>query len=224
MELCKTCNAGCCRRYNPFLWGSDIIRICEALKVDINFFTSVVPIEGDKVDELMGKEPMFKFTDAGDGYYILVLKLNESKYHPGTSKCMFMQEWSAEAQGSEELKGIIGRCGIYSIRPINCRAWPAKYDPERKKVIIRDPHLLLEKEHKLPDNNPVYSICKRPLTHEDYAIYEEEYAQDAIYNYHEKEFFVHVAQKWNQNPDVSDNLYDFLIKEYANRIELINKQ
>lgn len=224
MELCKNCHAGCCRRYNPYLWGSDIIRIVEALKVDLNFFTSAYLVE-DKLEQIKGKEPVFIFTDSGEPlHFVLVLKLNASRFFPDSSKCMFLQEWSAQAQGSEELTGIIGRCGIYGIRPINCRAWPAKYDEEKQNVIIRDPHNILDKEHRRVDDSPCYDICERELTHDDYAVYENQYVEDAIINKHEKEFFMQLADKWNENPDVSDNFYAFLKKEYADRIEHIKEE
>ncbi len=219
MELCKECHAGCCRRYNPYLWGSDIIRICENLKVDISFFTYAHNIQGEEIHKLKGIEPMFIFTDSGEEkYFVLILKANESKIYPDTSKCMFLQEWSAEALQSEELTGIIGRCGIYGIRPINCRAWPATYDEDHKRIVIRDPHLILDKRHKRIDDSHVFDICPRAMTHDDYSQYEDEYVRDAVVNYHEKQFFMQLADKWNQNPDVSDNFYEFLLKEYSNRI------
>lgn len=225
MELCKNCHAGCCRRYNPYLWGSDIIRISEVLGVDINFFTFAHKVSEEEAKELKDKEPVFIFTDGGtENHFVLILKFNESKMYPGISKCMFLQEWNAEALQSEELTGIIGRCGIYGIRPVNCRAWPASYDPDKKKVVIKDPYLILDKKHKRPSENPGYDICERPIKHDDFAPYEDGYTQDAILNYNEKQFFIQLAEKWNQNPDVSDNFYEFLKKEYANRIEYISSE
>jgi len=219
MELCKNCHAGCCRRYNPYLWGSDIIRICQALEVDISFFTYAHQIKGEEIEKLKDKEPMFIFTDSGEEqHFVLILKANESKLYPDTSKCMFLQEWNAEAMRSEELTGVIGRCGIYGIRPINCRAWPAAYDEETKGVVIRDPNLILDKRHKRIDDSHVFDICSRAMTHEDYSRYEDDYVKDAVVNYHEKEYFMQVADKWNQKPDVSDNFYKFLLSEYSNRI------
>jgi len=225
MELCKTCHGGCCRRYHPPLLGSDIINICETLKIDINFFTTVVPMSEEKVNELIDKIPMFIFTDAGaNQYFSLALKFNESKHYPGTQKCIFLHEWQAELLGSEELTGVIGRCGIYSCRPVGCAAYPAKYIEEEKKVIARDPHLILEKEHSVIDDSPAYKLCERPLNYKDYAPFQEDYAKSAVLSHNEREFFVKLAHKWNKNPDVSDNFYGFLLKEYGDRIELINKQ
>ncbi|OGI00282.1 MAG: hypothetical protein A2Y25_01480 [Candidatus Melainabacteria bacterium GWF2_37_15] len=222
MEQCKTCQGGCCRRYNIHLWGSDIIKICNALKVDISFFTYAYHIEEDKIENLKGKDPLFIFTDSGkEEYFILILKSNESKYYPDTLKCIFLQEWSADALGSEELSGIIGRCGIYGIRPVTCRAWPAGYEEETQNIVIRDPHLILEKKHKRTSDSPALDICKNTLTHQDYINFEAQYIEDSIINHHEKQFFLKVAEKWNKNPDISDNFYKFLVKEYNNRIEYI---
>ncbi len=225
MELCKACHGGCCRRYNPYLWGSDIIRICDALKVDMHFFATVVKVDESKVEKFRGKEAMFKFADISENdYFVFVLNLNESKYYPGTSKCMFLQEWYADILGSEELTGVIGRCGIYSIRPINCRAWPAKYVEEEKRVIIRDPHLILENEHNKIEDNDVYKICPRPLNKEDYSIYQDQYVADAMSNFAERQFFIQISEKWNKNPGTSNEFYDFMVKEYDNRIEYIKEQ
>lgn len=224
MELCATCHGGCCRRYNPHLWGSDIIRICQTLKIDINFFTTVIPVSNDKIDKLRDKMPMFIFTDAEENqYFSLALKFNESRLYPGTSKCIFLLEWHAEMLGSEELTGVIGRCGIYSCRPLNCRTYPVKYDQENKKIILKDPHNILEKEHARVDDSPAYDICARPLIPEDYLPFQDSYTEAAVLNEQEREFFLQIAEKWNRKPDISDNFYTFLHKEYGDRIELINK-
>ncbi len=225
MELCKTCHAGCCRRYNPHLWGSDIIKICRALNVDIGFFATVVPMSEEKIKGLLEEVPLFMFADCGeDRYFSIVLKSVDSKYYPGTSKCVFLQEWQAELLGSEELTGIIGRCGIYSCRPVGCGAYPTKYDTAQKKVTVKDPHLILEKEHIMVEDSSAYKLCARALTCDDYAAFEEDYVKSAVLSQHEREFFIEVAKKWNKKPDVSDNFYAFLLREYADRIELINKQ
>ncbi len=224
MELCTTCHGGCCRRYNPHLWGSDIIRICETLKVDIHFFTTAFPVSEDKVNDVIDKIPVFIFTDCGEDQYLsLVLKVNESRFYPGTSKCIFLHEWHAELMGSEELKGVIGRCGIYNCRPVGCRAYPAVYDRQKKKAVIKDPYLILENEHKRVSDSPAYNLCERELTCEDYAPFEQDYVNSAVLSRYEREFFIKVAEKWNKNPDISDNFYNFLLKEYGDRIELINK-
>lgn len=224
MELCKNCHGGSCRRYNPYLWGSDIIRICEALNVDISFFTYAFQLKGEQIEEYTGKEPIFIFTDNGsEEYFVLCLKMEESKLYAGSLKCMFLNEWSAVAQGSEELTGIIGRCGIYGIRPTNCAAWPVGYDEKRKSVILKDPHLVLEKKHKKASNSPAYNLCCRELRPADYANFRESYTKNAILNHHEKSFFMKVARKWNENPRPSDSLYEFIKNEYNNRIEHIKE-
>lgn len=217
MELCKNCNAGCCRRYLRPIWGSDIIRICETLNVDMFFFITVIKEEKGK--ELRGKEPVFYFTDAGEEMYFSIwLKSNLSRFYPEVTKCMFLQEWSAEAQQSEELTGVIGRCGIYDIRPINCRVWPAEYSAKDDKVLIKDPYTDLEHKPDKATDSEGYSLCPKPLTKEDYSRFEEQYYKDALINHHEWQFFIKVSEKWNQNPDVSDKFYDFLKQEYSNRL------
>lgn len=219
MELCKNCHAGCCRRYNPSILGIDIIRICKALNVDMFFLISAIKIDEEKAEKLKNEKPIFIFTDLGEKmYFSLILKSNLSRLYPETTKCIFLQEWSAEAQQSEELTGIIGRCGIYDIRPLNCRKWPAEYDDEEHKVVIPDPYTVLEKTHEKANDSPAYSLCPEPIKPEYLTKYEEMYNKYSVLYHKEKAFFIKVAQKWNEKPDLSDNFYKFLLKEYASRI------
>ena len=81
----------------------------------------------------------------------------------------------------------------------------------------------LDKKHKRITDDPVQDICSRPMTHEDYSQYESQYVEDALINNYEKQFFIKVADKWNKNPDVSDKFYEFILKEYNNRIEHIKE-
>jgi Fe-S-cluster containining protein len=219
MEVCTICHGGCCRRYNPEIAGIDILRISKTLKVDANFFVSAVPINDERLNEYLGKHPLFIFTDSGQEiYYRLCMKPIESVCYPGTSKCVFLLEWRAEYLGSETLKGVIGRCGIYSIRPQNCRSYPAKYLPDKIETVIRDPYLLMEKEHSLPEDTPAYRLCPRTLTEKDFTPYSDSLANDAAVNEYERDFFRKLSDKWNKNPDISDRFYLFLEKEYSNRI------
>lgn len=219
MELCKICHAGCCKRYNPTLLGSDIIKISEALKVDMFFFISVIKYEKDQAKKLQNKKPLFIFTEAGsDLYFSIILKSNLSMFYPDTTKCIFLQEWSAEAMCSTELSGIVGRCGIYEIRPLACRKWPAMFDDENNEVIIQDPYLVLEKIPDKPQESQAYSICPKPLNHQDLTRFVDSYNNSAVKHYQENLYFLKLAKKWNENPDVSDNLYKFIKREYNNRI------
>lgn len=226
MELCKNCHGGCCRRYNVPLLGVDVIKICDSLQVDMPFFTSIIQIEPERAKEIKNKTALFRFPDiSGDNYFTPTLKVAESKYAPGTVKCLFLQEWIAEALGSDELSGIIGRCGIYSCRPISCRAFPAIYKPKTKQVIIKDPHLILEKKHKNPDeDNYIYNLCSRELTEEDYRNFTEDYVKGAFSYDLENKFFIELAAKWNKDPDVSDEFYNFLKEEYTGRVQLIKEE
>ncbi len=225
MEDCKICHGGCCRRYIVPLWGSDIIRISEALEVDMFFFISVVKYEKEKAEEKKKTEPLFIFTEAGtDCYFQIILKSHMSKLYPNTSKCIFLQEWSASAQQSEELEGIIGRCGIYDIRPLTCKTWPVGYDEKNDQVVLNDPYLIQEKRPDRPGDSIAYSICPKELCFDDYKNFEDEYVKSAILDNYERKFFRKIAEKWNKNPDLSDKLYKFIKEEYKNRIKHIKEE
>lgn len=229
MDLCKNCHGGCCRRYNVPLMGIDIIKICDTLQLDMPFFTSIIPLEPERAKELENKTALFKFSDVSEeNYYTTTLKVIESKYAPGTAKCLFLQEWLAEVMASDELTGIIGRCGIYSCRPICCRAFPATYDKETEQVVMKDPHLILETKHISPDkDNQIYNLCSKELTENDYQDYTESYvAGSYLYNF-ENRYFIDLAKKWNnrdKNLRVTDNFYNFLKEEYQSRIRLIKEE
>lgn len=236
MDLCDNCHGGCCRRYKITLFGSDIIRICENLKVDMFFFIDVAKVSIDIAKQVEDVKPLFIFTDAGeDIYFEIFLKFNyESSKHysqnlnldyelnkefSGTLKCMFLQEWNAQEQQSKELSGIVGRCGIYDIRPLACRSFPAGL--YGGKVQIKDPHTILEKEDRKPSNHGAYALCERELEYKDFMMDEQSMFENVVLNNQEMKFYIQLAKKWNANPDVSDKFYEFLKKEYSNRIEHI---
>lgn len=215
MEQCLNCSAGCCRALNPNLIGIDILKIKNALGVSPFMFTIVVPMEGKKFEENLGKTPMFKFKDLQpDTYYKLVLKSIPSPM--ATTKCIFQLEWLSEEDGS-----VIGRCGIHGIRPLVCRTFPARMD-DTEFPVMEDVHKVYEykKQHDDFWDNPDYSLCPRPLEKKDYADFKEQYYQDCIIQDFETKFALKLAEKWNENPDVSDNFIEFLEKEYANRLNI----
>ena len=225
MELCPECHAGCCRRFNVYVLGSDIIRICESLKMDMSVFVNPIPLPADKIEKYrFNNTAIFMYKDGGEGqYYCLALKSDFSKFYPETTKCIFLQEFNAEILSRGKIPGTISRCGIYGCRPAICRAFPATYYDEEKQIKIKDPHLVIEKAKAAVQDSPAYNLCARGLTEEDYVPFVEGYVKDAVLEYYESEFFCKVAEKWNNDPDLFDNFYDFLLKEYNNRIEYMQK-
>ncbi len=218
MKVCKSCAGGCCRAFNVPITGFDILRIMRTLDMDPFFFCGVAEISGEKLEKGLGKDPLFLFTDSGEAkYYEIFLKRVFSKYFETSYKCIFLQEWDAKEYGSAELEGIVGRCGIYDIRPLTCRNYPAKIDKDRK-LYMYDPYY----EHTNPENKRwsslPYGLCQRPLKKEDFRAGVDEYIKNLVHADYELDFFLKLSEKWNKNPDVSDNFIELLEREYLDRL------
>ncbi len=223
MDLCKECNSGCCRRFLVYLSGSDIIRISETLQMDLGVFVDAIPVPESKVEmHIKNRAPMFLFKEAGNKqYFVLALKSTESNLYPDASKCLFLLEFDAQQLSNGKIPHKLSRCGIHACRPYTCRTFPAMYYPKEVAVKIKDPFLLMENEHGKYSGQEPYKLCSRPLSREDFCKFSEGYVKDTVLDNYENEFFLQVAEKWNKTPGLSDNLYDFIVKEYQNRIELI---
>ena len=218
MKVCKTCAAGCCRAFRVPVTGFDILRIMRTIDIDPFFFCGVEEISGEKLEKILGKDPLFLFTDSGEPkYYEIYMKFIFSKYYEHSHKCIFLQEWDAKEYGSQELEGIIGRCGIYDCRPLTCRTYPSKIDKDQK-LFMYDPYF----EHTNPENKRwaslPYGLCPRPIEKEDFRFGVNEYIKNLLHANYEMEFFLELSEKWNKNPDISDKFIEFLEKEYEDRL------
>jgi len=215
MKVCEICHGGCCRRYNPDITGIDMIKIAESLKVDINFFATALPVDEQTAAISHGKKPIFIFTDDNiTRYYRFALKMEESLLFPGSYRCIFLNEFDAKKQESKVYDNIIARCGIYHIRPYTCRTFPVEFNPETKQTYVIDPHELFP-----DDEEPAYKLCPRPVQRDDYREFQAEMIKTIVAKEYEKQFFLQLSEKWNQNPDSSDYFIDFMKREYQNRIE-----
>ncbi|OGI01310.1 MAG: hypothetical protein A2Y25_00940 [Candidatus Melainabacteria bacterium GWF2_37_15] len=218
MKVCKTCNAGCCRAFRVPVTGFDILRIMRTIDIDPYFFCGVEEITGERLEKALGKDPLFLFTDRGEPkYFEIYLKSVEGKYFGFHGKCIFLQEWDAKELNSQEIDGIIGRCGIYDCRPLTCRTYPSKIDKDGKLYMF-DPYY----EHTDPENKRwqalPYGLCPRPIEQEDFRAGVNEYIKNLLHANYEMEFFIELSKKWNQNPDISDKFIEFLEKEYQDRL------
>ena len=220
MKVCKTCAGGCCRAFRVPVTGFDILRICRTIDIDPYFFCGIEEITGERLEQRLGKDPLFLFTDKGEPrYFEIYMKFDESRYFKYHTKCMFLQEWDAKEYNSQEIEGIIARCGIYDCRPMACRTYPSKIDKDWK-LSMANPYF----EHTNPENERwkhlPYGLCPRPVEKEDFRCWENEYVKNLLHANYEAEFFVELSKKWNQNPDISDNFLAFLEIAYVDRLPL----
>lgn len=222
MLICKQCEAGCCRKFSAPVTGFDILRIWRTLEIDPFAFCEIEERTKEQLEKEIEKEPLFIFTDSGTlKYYQIYLKRTfSSKYFPNNRKCIFLQEWDMDELNSEELKGIVGRCGIYDCRPLKCRIYPAKFADDGK-MYMYDPYYasIHPSEVNVWKNLP-YSSCPRPKEREDYEKFVDQFIRDIAHEKYEMEFFLDLSKKWNENPDISDKFIEFLEREYRDRLPL----
>ncbi len=219
MELCSNCNGSCCRAPNVEVTGYDILQIYKTLAIDPFLFLIVLPVEGQKLKDSRGKTPLFKFTDLDpEKYYKIILRSVPTAIFPeNSSKCIFLLEWDPEKFGLEAPDGIIGRCGIYTIRPYTCRTFPTRLNDDLEPL-MQDPYTMVRKSTDEHWQKPPYRLCPGPVDEKDYINFSEQYYKDLYAMHTETLFFLKIAEKWNQNPDVSDNFIGFIEKEYKNRL------
>lgn len=214
MSVCSECHGGCCRRYYIDLTGYDIFKIHNLLELDYDIFATPIEVTENIKDEVSKDAALFKFSDKkNDVYYRFTLTRIESHLAKGTSKCMFLQEWDSETLKKETPQKLMGRCGIYSARPLMCANYPARFDLTGLFGYVLDPYLNAEKKQ-----TEVYNVCPRKLTKEDFADYSGEINKNLALRKFELEYFQKLAKEWNENPKTENELFDFIDKIYTNRI------
>jgi Fe-S-cluster containining protein len=100
---CASCTEGCCREYTVTVTGLDVFRISRGLGLAPEQFAVCVPMD----------EPAGFRLDDGEQRYRLALDKRRGGELAGW--CVFWLPLGSAA----------GRCGIYSLRPQVCRAYPA---------------------------------------------------------------------------------------------------
>ena len=202
MSICSQCCAFCCRNFSLVtLTGADILRLKLVLQVPYQFFVEVKLISKDQTEKLEKNFALFCFKQDEvnvDDRGFFILKSEESALMPKTNKCLFLHEWMLKDK-------IIARCSIYNIRPYVCRAFPMYFDKNTYKGVL-NPHL---------DSLKGFD-CLSQYTVDD----PNKQIEDLILKDYEKNFFKKVADKWNKNPGKIDDIYEFLEKEYSNRLEI----
>ena len=79
MTICANCSGSCCRLFNLVaLTGADLIRLKTALQLPYQFFTKLVLVPKDQLEDLGTRSVMFSFRQEGientDKYIFLVYK------------------------------------------------------------------------------------------------------------------------------------------------------
>ena len=217
MKLCSSCLAGCCRRYQVAITGYDILKISNNLDITPSAFLDITELsDEDYMENLSRKEALFAFTDNNcKRRYRIKLKKIKSNILKDVTKCFFLQEWEIEDLNNP----IIARCGIYSIRPLICTVFPAKFVNNNKTAVV--PYVFERYKEKV---NTPYEICKTPITEADFGMNKDEIINMLIKMEYETDFFKDFADKWNRNPSSIADFFEELPALYKNRVyfETIN--
>jgi len=215
MEICKTCQGGCCRNYTVNLTGYDIINLSRTLSVHPCSFIHIIAVEEGSDFEYKSKHAaLFKFSDYDkDKYYIFSIRMLESALVPGTARCQFLLEWNLDNR-NPSMDEIIARCGIYNCRPLVCRAFPTKFDDtEKLGILMNTASMNVNSEH------PIYKLCPDNLTPADISD-SDEIMKTLVLKKYELDFFKNIALYWNKNPGTLMEFLNFMVKAYRNRVTI----
>lgn len=205
MSLCSNCHAGCCRSFAVPITGADLLRLERSTGRD---FWSIACRWADPEGTIAGRyAPHFRFADEPATPFVICLKHVESAQHPGTEKCVFLEESAPDAEAP------LGRggCGVYADRPSACRAFPTKFAPDGELTVLYDvPARGRDGDH------PVHTLCPREWTVDDVDPIQAP-ADLAVARF-EMDFFRSIAAIWNRAPRQFEVLPDFLRMVYARRV------
>ncbi len=205
MGMCENCHAGCCRSYAIPINGADVIRLERESNLT---FWEFACRWADPQGEIAGNyAPHFHFQDEPQTPFVICLKQVESKIHPGTQCCQFLQE----GDKSEEHPRGVSRCGMYQGRPSACRVFPTKYDVQNELPIL---HTI--PEYGREEHVPAYKLCPKQWAKED--VDPLAVAHELMIARYEVGFFKRIAEAWNRSPKPWELFPAFLRDVYARRI------
>lgn len=213
MQVCSSCHAGCCRKFNVHLTGYDILKLKKNLDIDYICFSQIHPVKKEYVEKYSKQVALFKFTNfSEDEYYTFYLRRIKSNYMTDSYKCMFLQEWDGKDFLLPNFSGITARCGIYDNKPFACAIYPAKLHEDGLTGLAGNPPGANE------SSNPAYNLCHRPLTDEDLADYSGNTIRNLVIYKYEMDYFRSLAEVWNKSPRDFAQFFAFLEIAYKNRI------
>src|SRR5215213_103805 len=102
---CATCTLGCCYRYDVNISGYDAWVIANGLQLPPGQFLSMVPEPSPTTRGVL-------LDRSGSTQQLVLAKRPTTQEH---QPCVFLIE----------LPNGTGRCGIYALRPLVCRTYPA---------------------------------------------------------------------------------------------------
>lgn len=205
MGMCATCHGGCCRSFAVPVSGADIIRI--ETERGLSFWEFMCRWADPEGRIARNHAPHFFFEDEPDTPFTICLMHEASRFFPGTTKCLFLQETPAD---TEHPLGL-AQCGIYESRPHTCRAFPTRLNASGELAILYD-----VPARGRDGDEPVYSLCPRPWELSDLDPIST--VQDLVVAKYEMDLFHTLADYWNQCRGPWNAFPDFLHMVYAGRV------
>lgn len=146
---CLSCAAHCCSQNLINICGYDTWLIANGLDVEPTAFLAFAQMEADS--------PYHFRLDSSEQAYCLALNMREQAN--GIRRCIFLME----------LPNGQTRCGIYSLRPIACRAYPLALIED---LVAVKPWAMCREGYPAP-SNPDISIWQQELERHDmeFSIY-----------------------------------------------------
>jgi len=207
MSPCAGCHAGCCRAFAVPLTGADILRIERELVWTFwDFVCRWEDLDGAIAGNLA---PHFHFADEPETPFAICLLHTASRNFPGTTKCRFLME---EPPSREHPLGT-AQCGIYSVRPGGCRAFPTRLHSSGLMAVLHE----VPERGRLAEPEDAYVLCPRAWEPADVDPIAA--PQELVVLHYEMQFFAQVAQVWNRAPGEWEDFPEFLRLVYANRVQ-----
>lgn len=205
MNPCESCHAGCCRSFTVQVTGADILRIERDLQLDFwDFACRWADPNGDVARDTA---PQFYFEDDPETPYVICLMHVDSRVHPGTTMCRFLEESPIDA---EHPRGV-ARCGIYDSRPATCRVFPTKLNETADLAVLYD-----VPARGRGTDEPAYELCPTEWSPADVDPLQT--MDHLVLAKYEMAFFHHLADIWNRQPQSWQLFPDFLRAVYASRV------
>ena len=181
MTACDDCIAGCCREFHLLPSGHDVYRIYSSLRVPMGEIVSLRAREGCEA------EFRIRLAPHANTHYRMELKKLDERAGDWERRCVFLMT-----------VGGRGRCGIYSVRPVECALYPFAGEPELVTLLPRRPFCPPGSWQSTP-SGPTQSALLRQKREE-------------------RQIFDRVVDDWNAAltaPASEQDFFDHLIGRYA---------
>lgn len=214
---CDTCHAGCCRSYHLFITAFDAFRVARDLGVTVGEFATMTVFDAADAVRYEEEYTALRFTDQPeDKRFFLALRRIDSALFPGTHKCYFLQEWRRENEaperGEHPGRHTLGRCGIYSSRPMVCRTYPTSLHPTVPVGLINTPP-----PPQMPESQEAHTLCPEEWTAANFGVEPTRVIHNLAIRRFEREFYNQAVAEFNAENHPLPEYFPFMLRVYEHR-------